>query len=99
MGIKNYIYSFEEFESIKDSAYWGEPKTFSAVSGDEAARLAANEHIPILGKLIGNCQYVFRYNLKKSGLVPLRVSMHPKTMENIKKGSNRYGTDHIKKEL
>ena len=99
--IENFIYTYEEWSEMLNNTYWGDKINHPSIEGTEAYRIATNEGIKIEGgeKLLSNVQYVFRWNLKRTKLIPLRVSMHPKTMANIAKGSNKYGSGAILAEV
>ena len=93
-----YVYSSNEIHTHSGEIYWGKARSFPAISGSQAMQLANAAHVTINGKLIDDCLYIFR-QAKKGGLVPYRVSMHPKTRANIEKGSRRYGALSIINEL
>ena len=95
----NAIYVFDDFQKIVNGNRFGEDQNDFAITGKEAAQEAAKLNIEISGKLIPECFYVFRYSLNRDKLIPARVSMHPKTLENILKGSKKYGSAHILSEL
>ena len=48
--------------------------------------------------LLAECKYVFRVAMS-GNLVPLRVTMHPKTAANLYKGSRLFGSAAILAEL
>lgn len=94
-----YVYSKDEYDKHSNENFWGEPRRFAAVSGYEAKQLTNAAHLKIGGEnLIDECLYIFRQS-KSGHLVPKRVSMHPKTMANVYKGSQNYGSFHIRNEL
>lgn len=93
-----YVYSKEEYDKHGNENFWGEPRRFAAVSGYEAKQLANAANLKIGGELIDECLYIFRQS-RTGRLVTKRVSMHPKTMANIVKGSQKYGSLHIVNEL
>lgn len=93
--LEKATYPYEEWRSIKEHAYWGESKHFTAISGADAKAEAANAGITINDKLIDSCLYVFRWNAARTHIIAARVSMHPKTAANIARGSRKYGISHI----
>jgi hypothetical protein len=101
MNIHDFIYDYEVWQNMLDGAYWGDKINHPSVEGPTAFELANKEGIKIVGgeKLLPNVYYVFRWNLKRTQLIPARVSMHPKTYANIAKGSRRYGSGAILSEI
>ena len=97
--LKRAIYPFEGYQKNLENAHWGEPRNFASCTGEQAIRGAKDLGITISGKLIPDARYIFRYSKNGDKLIPGRVSMHPKTMENLKKGSNKYGYGHIMAEI
>ena len=92
------ILSYENFSKIKGS-FWDSEIPKDAVLGIEAKNFAEKNNLKINGELINECFYIFRFNRSGNALIPFRVSMHPKTYENLKKGSKTYGMKHILDEL
>ena len=98
--IMDAVYPYEQARRIFDKIYWGDsPEDFNAIAGDIAAEQAEEMNISISGKLNADTMYIFRWNAAKTRLVPYHVSMKPKTLANITKGSMRFGTLSIIAEL
>ena len=100
--LNNAIYPFDKFVEISNKAYWGEDlDDVKAIDGALAQKIAAKDNVIIAtnGNLLEGVLYVFRWTKATDKLVPLRVSMHPKTIANITNGSNRYGSGSIIAEL
>ncbi len=102
MKLKDFIVSFEEWSNANFNRTWGN-KVPKAIRGDVAFQKSRNSHGKYIieggEKLLSQCYYIFRYSKDGSKLIPLRVSMHPKTYANISKGSMRYGSQHIYAEV
>jgi len=94
------IYPFEVFRKISDLAYWGEDLDhITAIDGELAEKVAAKDNVQISGSLTSGVLYIFHWNKAGTKLVPLHVSMKPKTAANIENGSRRYGSGAILNEL
>lgn len=99
MTINNYIVDFETFNKVKNNVNFGEKIGLATVRGDIAMELAMAEGLKINDRLLKECDYIFRFNKKGTHLCALRVSMHPKTIANLEKGSKRFGSLSILNEL
>ena len=101
--LKNYVVSFEDWNKANLNRNWGGEIPNKAIRGDIAYQKSRNSKgkYKIAGgeKLLKECYYIFRYSKDGTKLIPLRVSMHPKTQSNIEKGSIRYGSLSIIREL
>ncbi len=101
--IEKAIVPFEEFNEIAEKRYWGDDpqNDFFAIDGEDAMTQAKKTGIMDLKtyKLSPGVFYVFRWNLKKTKIIPQHVTMLRKTYENIIKGSERYGSTKIVREF
>ena len=96
------IVDYNTWYTIRDNVYWGNdvPNDIKPIWGDEAIKAAEEDGVIIGGAgLLAECQYVFRIGLGSGKLIPLRVTMHPKTAANIVKGSRRFGSSSIYAEI
>lgn len=94
------IVSFDDWNTLRDGLYGGESlDNTNPIWGDEAMEAAKADGLTISGApLLAECKYVFRIALSGK-LVPLRTTMHPKTMANLYKGSRAFGSTAIYNEL
>lgn len=102
------IYSYEEFNMIRDAETFGDDVKFPnntviAINGGEFNKQVLSGIIPIeklsvKDPLNPEIWYVFRKTLAGKYL-PLHVSMRPKTAANIARGSERYGSASIDREV
>ena len=101
------IYSYEEFNAIKDAQDVGSDINFDsneviALSGEEFNSQIIKGIIP-LDKIVTkeplnpNMFYIFRKTLSNK-YVSLHVSMRPSTEKNLLRGSMRYGSMSIDRE-
>ena len=104
---ENCVYSYEEFNLVKDAQDMGSDINFNnneitAISGEEFNSQIIRGIIP-LDKIItkdplnNEVMYIFRKTLSGK-YIPLHVSMRPKTANNILRGSRRYGSLSIDNE-
>lgn len=99
--LKEAIYSYEDFKAIKfkiDPLYSEKYRfgTVNMISGEDA-RNQAEAFGGLNSEILDECYYIFRVTLKGK-LFPCRMTMHPKTAVNYKKGSTRFGSASIRKE-
>lgn len=102
------VYSYDEFNMIRDAETFGDDVSFpnntvTAINGGEFNQQVLNGIIPIENlstrdPLNPAIMYVFRKTLAGKYL-PLHVSMRPKTAANLAKGSERYGSASIDREV
>ena len=101
------IYSYEEFNAIKDAQDLGNDLNFNnneviAISGEDFNNQIIKGIIP-LEKMVTKdplnqeMMYIFRKTLGNK-YVPLHVTMRPSTADNLLKGSSRYGSISIDRE-
>lgn len=97
--IEKTIYSYETTNKIYNKIYWGDDlnENYFAIDGENAKK--NKKYYNIEGNLSDGVLYIFRWNLKKTKLIPYHVSMKKKTCENIMKGSKKFGTMSIIQEL
>lgn len=101
------IYSYEEFNAIKDAQDLGNDVAFdnneiTAMTGEEYNTQIVHGIIPLdkmssKDPLNPDMMYVFRKTLSGK-YVPLHVTMRPSTADNILRGSRRYGSISIDNE-
>ena len=101
------VYDYEKFTAIKDAQDLGGDLNFDnneikAISGEEYNTQIIKGIIPIdkivtKDTLNPDMLYIFRRTLSGK-FVPLHVTMRPKTVENLLKGSSRYGSISIDRE-
>ena len=101
------VYDYEKFNLIREAQDLGNDVAFDnneifAISGNEFNNQIVKGIIP-LDKMVTKdplnpemC-YIFRRTLSGK-LVPLHVSMRPKTAKNLLRGSRRYGSMAIDRE-
>lgn len=97
--INDFVVTYDYWYKARDLIYWGDDIDHLSVEGSYAEKLAKKGGIEIVGKLLPDVYYIFRLNKKGTKLIPLRVSMHPKTSYNIEKGSKKYGSMSILNEV
>lgn len=106
--IEEATYEYNDFNMIRDAQTWGDDVKFPnntvlAMNGEDVNKLVADGIIPAdklasNGALNSAIWYVFR--MTRSGkYLPLHVTMRPETAANIERGSRRYGSLSIDKEV
>lgn len=95
-------YDYETFNRLKDGAIWGETLTCHVMNGKAAREYFNKKYKPynknyklMHGKtLLEECLYIFRWDRTHTKLIPARVSMHPKTIANYDRGSQRFNPNY-----
>lgn len=100
-NVKKCIYSHEIANAIFNKTTWGDsPKRdYNIIDGQVAMEDAKNKGIIINGKLSKGTYYIFMWSKDHTRLIPFHVTMKRKTAENIKKGSEHYGSISIMNEI
>ena len=102
------VYSYEEFNLVKDAQDMGSDINFNnneitAISGEDFNNQIINRTIPLekmssKDPLNPDMMYVFRKTLSGK-YVALHVTMRPSTEKNLLRGSSRYGSISIDREV
>ena len=87
------VYSFEDFKALSDKVAFDGNGTCTIIYGNDVPDTIRKKM-----NLIDSCGYIFRKSLK-GGYVPRRMTMHPDTAANISRGSARYGSGAILREI
>lgn len=103
MKLKKCIYEKDWIlDNFIDIEHYLDPEQYHTIYGCEAKEQFKKSRYYKLesGKLTDTTRYIFYRSKKdKHKLIPIRVSMSPKTAANIERGSARYGSGHIINEL
>ena len=93
-NLEDAVYDYNDFKEIQNCCCFD--------SGNKTVKVIMGTDVPTEIKkevqIIDNCGYIFRKTLK-GGYQALRMTMHPKTAANIMKGSSRYGSMSILREI
>ena len=92
------VYDYEIFKMLEHCDIAPETNLPKEIRVIYPGDMTEEERAMVNTPLISECGYMFRKTLS-GRYIALRMTMHPKTIANYKKGSRKYGSGSIMNEM